>query len=230
MDSQNLLGDTVTIREPYTVLLHHFTELRELKARLETSSTHEADDAAKEKCKHIQVLLDFLDQKIQRVILPAQKRLQKEEPTVTFDDLWYLLRPGLLAYVTLKGIWLGCGIESVTFSPKDGAQPTRWEVKLWFQDNTWRGGDVGRAIKTIKVEEFDGEKLVTSLPIYPRDYLDKKDGGKRRQAFVKRGDRLCDILWKGYSYVNHNGKFIDDGEQEVTINCIKPIDPLADAA
>lgn len=213
--TQNLVGDTVTIREPYRVLMHHFPELQVLKAGLEENlSSVETDSTISEKCQHVQALLDFLHPEFQRIIVPAQKRLQKEAPTVTFDDVWYLLQPGLLSYIVLDGVGLGCVVKSVTFKQKNDSDPNRWEVCVWFQDNDWRTGSIGCAFKTINVEEFEGEKIVTSLPVFPRDYFDRKDNHERRRAFEKRGSLVCDILWKSYAYVNYDGKLKEEDSQE----------------
>ncbi|KAK2758235.1 hypothetical protein FQN54_004079 [Arachnomyces sp. PD_36] len=211
--SQNLLGDTVTVREPYGVLMHHLAGLKKVKSKLEEMRSRQIDDSIAEKSHHIQILLDFLDGDIQSTIKPAQKRLEKPAPTVIFDDIWYLLRPGLLSYFIHDGVWLGCVIKAVTRKMNDDALHV-WEVDVWFQDNSWTKGDIGGASAQVVIMEFDGEKFVTSLDVFPRDYFDSKDEGERKVAFQKRGGIVCDILWKGYSYVNHDGKLMDDSKQQ----------------
>lgn len=44
------------------------------------------------------------------------------------------------------------------------------------------------------ITKFSGKRQVTSLSIYPCTYADLLDGGKTRQAVVKRGKRAHQIL------------------------------------
>ncbi|KAK7536773.1 uncharacterized protein J3D65DRAFT_623379 [Phyllosticta citribraziliensis] len=210
--SQNFLGDTVTFREPFCALLHHIDELKALKTRLEEDQSLESSNPKNlEKCEHIQVLLDYLDPKIQREILPAQKRLQKAKPTVTYNDLWYLLRPGALSYHIHDNVWIGCVIQRAALVPGTGGQAHdkgHWEIYVWFQDSIWGTGWLATALKKVTVDHFEGEKLVLDLPVFPRDYFDIKDGNKRRSDYQKRGRLIRNILWKDHSYVNYNGKLM----------------------
>lgn len=218
INSQNLLGDTITVREPYHVLMHHAPELKRLKAELERQDALEkAGEDTIEKCRHIEVLLNFLEPKLQRIVPAATKRLQKEDPTVLFADIWFSLRPGCISYFSKNGVQHGCVIKKVSFRTKDDEQPNRWEVCVWFQDHAWRTAQrLGTVSETITIEEYDGEKRVMSLPVFPRDYHDRTDGGQRRKSFEDRGKVICDIIWKGHSYMNCKGKLMDETSQEVS--------------
>jgi hypothetical protein len=213
--SQNLVGDTVTIREPYAVLIHHASDLQQLHDQLTQSPGTERANAA-EKCRHIRILLDLLARKIDRSITPAQKRLEKATPTVIFKDLWYLLRPGLLSYFNHDGEWLGGVIQSVSFRDADDDEPAAWEVTVWFQDNSGSRQVNEYAPNTITIEDFDGERLATSLPVIPRDFYDRTDNGERKAAFIRRGERARDILWDRYIYAKYDGKLMDSAKSEVS--------------
>ncbi|GFF22121.1 ATPase family AAA domain-containing protein 3B [Aspergillus udagawae] len=207
--SQNLIGDKVTVHEPYMVLIHHIRELKELKARLESSLTADSDNRILEKCRHLQVLLDFLNLKFQRPLAQADKRLLKETPTVVFEDIWYLLKPGTLVYFLHDGLWLGGAIESVSRRSKDSDKKEAWIVNVLFQDVDFYKHALGRAPCCIIIEAFDGEKLVTSLPVLPCQFHDRQDNGTRRAAFQKRGALVADIVWSGYKYMKYSGTTMD---------------------
>lgn len=197
------------------MLLHHLAELQKVKSKLDEAPSEQISDNDAEKSRHIQVLLKFLEPDIQKTIKPAQKRLEKSVPTVTFDDIWYLLRPGLLCYFIHDGVWIGCVMKMVTKKNNEDGQAV-WEVETWSQDSRWTKAGIGCAIFKIDIAVFDGEKLVTSLSVFPRDYYDSKDETGRKAAFRKRGRFLCDILWNGgYSYVNYDGKLMTESDQQV---------------
>ncbi|KAL0254965.1 hypothetical protein SLS55_009489 [Diplodia seriata] len=210
--SQNLTGDTVTVHEPYCALVHYITELRDLKNRLAldrvTDPEQEPDDVSV-KYEHLRILLEYLEPHVERVALPARRRLRRDEPTTTFEDLWYLLRPGVLSYCTHDDEVLGCAIESVELETADNKEDRKWTVKVWFLGHRWKTARMRRALLDIEVPYFEGEKEVMKLPVYPREYFDKRDGGERKAKFQQRGAKACDIAWKGHSYLSYKGKFMD---------------------
>ncbi|GME41109.1 ATPAse AAA+ type core protein [Neofusicoccum parvum] len=215
--SQNLTGDTVTVHEPYCALVHYITELRDLKNRLSLDRVTEPDqepDDLSVKYEHLRVLLEFLDPHVERLILPARRRLKKETPTTTFEDLWYLLRPGTLSYCTHDSTLLGCAIESATLVEDKEKETKKWTVKVWFLGHRWKTARMRRALVEIEVPYFEGEKSVVELPVYPRDYFDNTDGGERREKFQKRGAKACAISWDGPSFLSYKGNFMDKDGQE----------------
>ncbi|GCB17690.1 ATPase family AAA domain-containing protein 3B [Aspergillus awamori] len=203
--SQNLVGDEVTVHEPYRVLIHHIRELRELRERLDTSIAANPVAHLLKKCLHLNVLLHFLDPIVQRVASSADKRLLKETPTVIFEDIWYLLKPGTLSYFLNDDIWLGGIIESVQYREKTDDVEEAWMVSVVFQDSSFHQHVVGRAPRQISIEAFDGEKVVTTLPVFPCQFHDSQDNGTRRAAFQRRGGLVRDIIWSGYKYMKYSG-------------------------
>ncbi|GKZ57903.1 hypothetical protein AnigIFM63309_004159 [Aspergillus niger] len=202
--SQNLVGDEVTVHEPYRVLIHHIRELRELRERLDTSIAANPVAHLLKKCLHLNVLLHFLDPIVQRVASSADKRLLKETPTVIFEDIWYLLKPGTLSYFLNDDIWLGGIIESVQYREKTDDVEEAWMVSVVFQDSSFHQHVVGRAPRQISIEAFDGEKVVTTLPVFPCQFHDSQDNGTRRAAFQRRGGLVRDIIWSGYKYMKYS--------------------------
>ena len=43
------------------------------------------------------------------------------------------------------------------------------------------------------IEPYEGERLVTSLPVFPCKYLDNTDGGCTRRMLIKRGQRTYEL-------------------------------------
>ncbi|KAK0637655.1 ATPase family AAA domain-containing protein 3 [Lasiodiplodia hormozganensis] len=213
---QNLTGDTITVHEPYCALVHHITELRNYSNNLALERTPAgADESEKTDAdvtyEHLQILLDFLDPHVEKTVLPARRRLKKDEATVTFDDLWYLMRPGSLAYAKYEDIWLGVMIKEAESLPADSeGAPPKWKITGWCMDNSWYTRCVGYAEVSVDIPFFEGEKHVTSLPIYPREFYDKTDANARREKFEARGRKMRDILWHGHAYVTYEGDCMDE--------------------
>ncbi|KAK0618657.1 hypothetical protein DIS24_g11657 [Lasiodiplodia hormozganensis] len=214
--SQNLTGDTITVHEPYCALVHYITELRNLSnnlalERAPTDSNEAEKTDADVKCEHLQILLDFLNPYVEKTVLPARRRLQKDVATVTFDDLWYLMRPGSLAYAKYEDIWLGVMIkEAESIAADSGDAPSKWKITGWLIDNSWSTHTVGYAEVRIDIPYFEGEKHVTTLPIFPREHHDKTDANARRDKFEARGRKMRDILWHGCAYVTYEGECMDE--------------------
>jgi len=214
--SQSMLGETITIREPYHVLAHHITELRDYHNRLALEKgglSLDADivDEAAIKWDHLKVLLDYLEPHIERTVLPAHRRLRKETPTTNFADIWYLLRPGALAYAKYDDTWLGCVIETVSFDENGGdVNGQKWTARVWLLDHSWNDARVCRATCEIEIEKFDGEKEVTELTVHPREYHDRVDGGVQRRQFEARGRRAAEMVWQGFAFQNYDGRAMTD--------------------
>lgn len=205
--SQNLVGETIIIPEPFAVLAHHADQLSGMLShdnQNETTSLEENTEMS-----HLSVLLNFMSSHVKPKYEPAKKRLMHPTtPTVAFKDVWYLLRPGLKAYFDFKGIWVGCIIETVLLMEKDtSAQtPERWEVTVWFMDIDYVANEVGPQRTNIYVNTFDGEREVTKLPVYPCDYYDRNDKGLRKRNFEARGQRMQKLIWSGHQLLHHDGE------------------------
>ena len=81
-------------------------------------------------------------------------------------------------------------------------------VKYWCLDSD--GKTLGRNLGIIYIYEYEGERQVTSLSVYPCRYLDSEDGGETRRALVERGRKVYKLLrgmpsqmwYDGYHYAS----------------------------
>ena len=119
------------------------------------------------------------------------ENLRKPKPTVAFDDLWLLFKPGLDLYwkfpaehfsdVATAGVLMGAEYDDDDFT-----------VKYWCLESD--GQTLGRDLGEIDIDRYEGERQVTSLSVYPCRYLDSEDGGKTRKTLVERGRRVYNLL------------------------------------
>jgi hypothetical protein len=195
--------------------MHHLSELEDLASR----STSEPDELEKEdratRCEHLHVLVDFLRPSFRKWCVPALERLSDVPPTVTFDDIWFLMKPGSMAYAIWDDHWIGCIIEKTKRLPAEPDDVESWSVKVRFLQVHWASDEIGFASFPIIIDKFDGERLVTNLPVFPCEFHDRQDDGARKDSFQKRGDRICELFWGGSRYLSYEGELMDDARPRV---------------
>lgn len=209
---QNLTGETITIHEPYGVLLHNWEKLGQIYASREDSPESIMDER-QTKIEHLGVLLEYLDPIVKSKLEPMQRRLGQDSPTTTWDDLWYLLRPGSQTYCKWDHQWIGCIVEDAKKCAPDAEDnlPERWKVKIWFLAMHWSYGTLVTVTKTIDIPKFEGEKKIEQLDIFPEKY----SKGERKREFETRGDQICDMLWRGYEYAHYDGELMSKKRKKV---------------
>ncbi|KAI8624701.1 hypothetical protein F5Y19DRAFT_452880 [Xylariaceae sp. FL1651] len=188
--------------------MHHMTDFERLIASDENYTELE----------HVQVLLEFLRPRYQQYYIPATKRYLSVQPTVTFDDVWVLMKPGSLAYAHWDGQTIGCVIgKSIHLPPIPSRDiPEQWSIQFWFLQVHWHSDQIGCTTLYAAVDRFDGEEPVTSLPIYPAEFLDANDQERTKQRFIERGRKVCDILWGESMYMEYDGECMDNFRQSYT--------------
>lgn len=215
--SQNLSGDIVIIYEPYWVLIHHEHHLRTLYDEI-SSPSQERSPADKEAAEHLRILLEFMKPQVEKIVPPIQKLLQNSAPTITFDALWYLLKPGTLAYCQYDGEWIGCVIMGVKGKQRDISSKIHyWNVRVWFLGydvkGLWRGYTKSSKEPEIKtkhsIEWYEGERDVTSLEVVPREYWDAIDNGERRAKFEARGAKKVKLMSTRFRQMSHKGESLE---------------------
>ena len=65
-------------------------------------------------------------------------------------------------------------------------------VEYWCLESD--GQTLGRDLGRISIDQYEGERQVTSLSVYPCRYLDSEDGGETRKNLVERGRRVYKLL------------------------------------
>ncbi|KAK8140098.1 hypothetical protein PG984_000164 [Apiospora sp. TS-2023a] len=170
------------------------------------------------KVKHVEVLLKFLRPKYERQFIAASNRLSSSQPTVRFEDMWILMKPGSLAYTNWDGQWIGCVIgKSTKLPPKPvHGYPQCWSIEYWFLQVHWPSDQIRFAINSVVINKFEGEQLVTSLPLYPADLHDAEDNGERKRHLTERGQRTHEILLDDSRYMSYEGECLTRSKQHIS--------------
>ncbi|KAI1298817.1 hypothetical protein F5Y03DRAFT_367129 [Xylaria venustula] len=190
------------------VLMHHISDLENATRSIKDSPELE----------HVQVLLEFLRPRYEQHYVPAKERLLSYPPTVRFDDLWVIMKPGSLAYTLWDGHRIGCVLgKMMRLHPKPSQDiPERWSIDFWFLQVHWPSDQIGCTRQTATINRFDGERPVISLPIYPADSLKIEDRDETKQRFINRGRKVCDILSGQSMYMEYDGKCMDHTKMQYT--------------
>lgn len=178
-----------------------------------------ASDGDSTEFEYVRLLLDFLRPRYQQHFVPVKQRSLEAMPTVKFDDLWVVMKPGSLACVDWYGHKIGCVVgKSIRLPPKPSLDlPERWSIDFWFLQVCWPSDQIECATGTAVVHYFDGESPITSLPIHLVEYLDTTEQDRMKQRFTDRGRKVCDILWGESMYMEYDGECMDHSRQRVSI-------------
>ena len=209
---QSLLGDTLSIKEPFSILVHFRKELQEYK-----------DDSEDDETKHhIEVLLKYLQDNLGEKILLEDQRYVKATPVATFEMLWMLYKPGMDVYANIDDQRGGFVVQScvnVTENAKFG-RPMPLKVMMWYLD--YDGRMMGRRPYEMSIIPFEGEREIASLKVVPAAFVDSIDPAPRKKL-EDRGEKFYGMLlgkqmdYKGFSMVAkqkpkryHEGRVIVD--------------------
>ncbi|KAF2432110.1 P-loop containing nucleoside triphosphate hydrolase protein [Tothia fuscella] len=152
---QDLTGDSVCIKWPYPILVHHYDELSEFRDRCKVTVDEELCRREKDAYKHINLLLDFLDLHVMESVRAEQHR--NKEDRNTFEWQWIDLKPGatiLTDMATGEDMVAGV-VQSVSGGTFD-TPSSPWLVTIW--NLVFDGDYLGRRRKQMTFEKFDGEQ------------------------------------------------------------------------
>lgn len=181
---QSLLGDTITIREPLSILVHYRKELQEYQETCEDAEMRH----------HLTVLLKYLETNLGDKILEEDARYKKPTPVATFEMLWMLYKPGKDVYAEIdeqRGGFVVQSSEPVT-KDREYGRPMPLKVKMWYLD--YNGIKVGRRQHEVTIAPFEGEREITSLKVIPAEFLDSMPDIAPRKALEARGEKFYSML------------------------------------
>lgn len=173
--------------------------------------------------QQMKVLIEFINTEIQeKMDYLTGGRCQK----VLFSDLWYLFKPGdeviersrrqafRVLRVTSPVHKAILPWRDFKASDSEGAPVSITCVYIDFD-----GKQLGPVTKEFIIKSFNGEKLVTSLEIYPLSFVKEdvgdnsnEDGTKLfRQRLIERGRMFLDVA--KVKHMHYNGNTIDTGDE-----------------
>jgi hypothetical protein len=203
----------LTFEEPYQLIVHHRKELEEYKSN---HPPEHPQDYREETNRHIDILLNFIEENLGAAIKAEEARHKKDPPLCTFEWLWLLFKPGEEAYMTDD------------FNP-DKKRAVVISKVLKHRDDKYEIDSFnikydGRYIDSSKwwsdLYTFEGEREVNWLILYPtrfhQEKLEKQDNLPLRDKLIGHGR----MYWKfcQQAYMEYSGKLADRGPNSKKFN------------
>ncbi|KAJ2904467.1 hypothetical protein MKZ38_007998 [Zalerion maritima] len=152
-----------------------------------------------EKRKHLKVLVKYLDKDYAQVKKSLYPMLQNG--LITFDLLWALWKPNTLAYTSTYG----CQDEPRVFKVETAEKHCSiMKGEFYYIEGKYfeyDGKQFGFGSMMEEVGDFRGAKKITSLGVYPLEYLKNRD--QARADLVERGKKFVSLA--GVHYKSHQG-------------------------
>jgi hypothetical protein len=221
--SQLLTGTNVRIKRPYRVLMHYFEELRAYRDTYQGDSQEDACN--EETARDLGILLDHLWPEYRREVVPELRNYEQSMPVATFDMLWLLFKPGEDVYTKVGERLQGFVVESAerkdkTYNPYGQPLRNRKDRYNRYIITVWRLAYTGRTVYREKhkfsILEYQGEREITSLDIYPAHFLDKTDGGVTRSNLEAQGTKYYDLIKKCPIHMTYEGTTVPGSKDTVT--------------
>ncbi|KAI4858888.1 hypothetical protein F4820DRAFT_467659 [Hypoxylon rubiginosum] len=168
---------------------------------------------------HLGCLLEFMD----TTIVEKQKYLEEHCKKVSFVDVWHLFRPGveviepgdkyMQCYRVVKVTTPKHKVIPRYFYPRSrnkGKGETTASIHCVYVD--FDGRLLGPVSKRFDISRFEGQKDVTSLPVYPLSLARNKTTTK--QTLVDRGERFLRVIRVGH--MHYSGLTLESRDEVVT--------------
>ena len=200
----NLSGLPVSINDPFMPLVHYMKELEEYKSN--HPNGHDKDFIFTTN-SHIDILLEFLEQRHGEGLRLERERHRRQPPVATFEYHWLLFRPGDQIFVLDRDKQDQEEIKPhlVALIQYPPYRNHALQYVIWNIDIDSVRCHLGPYFKMRSIHPFEGEKEVSSLGLYPRRLL--PDHSQEVQKFIARGKKVVSLFEP--SYMEYTGETLE---------------------
>lgn len=201
-----VVGDPVEIYEPFAILVHHWDELKSFREQFNPANVTEdtTNCELNDTYEDLGHLLSFLEDDMGEKVRTEQARWAQEVPKASFEMLWLLLKPGTDVYYDSGDGTKSAAVISYVSVSGANEQDRKYCVKFWQMHGA--GFNVRPYEHQRTYLRFHGEKAISDLHIFPKQYLD--DGGQLSQRLLDQGRLYCSLLEKKCMYFDGKGEAI----------------------
>lgn len=199
----DLYVTTITLEEPFEILVHHYDELQAYReARKPDSLTEDACAVSRSVYEHLGLLLKFLDERVMDDVRKEQARYARG--VATYQMLWLLFRPGSdCTRITFTGALSdrkgglfdrdGAIVDTVNTIKTPDGDVTKYTINTW--DLRYDGNEMGRTASANVINHFDGEMELSKLAVLPVQYSPlAPDGTNAKNYLTKKGEIFYKLL------------------------------------
>ncbi len=197
---------------PYEDLYHYKDALLDYKKNHHPTKERHTEEYNTECDRHIDVLIDYLYSQQKVNLRQAEERWSREVPTTTFHSFWLLMKPGSDVYIKEHGLLNSYVVEGFNGGVSESGKPNNYTVLVW--NLAFNGTHVTRVSQGIEVPVFDGEREISSLPVFPIRFHERGHGASLREELLQRGKKYFDLV-KGPAFRSYTGLGLDTGLRRV---------------
>lgn len=189
--------------------------------------------SAGDQANYLRCVVDFIDTELQDIRNLRSCINNATLKNIVFDDLWHLFSPGELILASNRGHYQAYRVLHVSggrplFSSErpiggdgDYKEPTSEDNhKDWTRSDfvidcfstCFNGEEIAALPRQFAIAEFDGERAITLLAVFPWKFVD--DAAAVRQRLLKRGKKFKDVA--GVSHQKYAGLTMGTPPEEVT--------------
>lgn len=177
--SIHLGGQILVLKEPFSIIAHHMQAL----------------ELCYDPSGHTGIFLTFMRESIFKDWV-REEEARNAKDLCTFQMLWLLFKPGDTVYAEVDGDLLAFVIVSV--EPPDGILSSSKVSNQWYEMRVWNldfdGRYVGRRVRTLYIEHFEGERDIRTLKLIPCRFVDNQDGDTTRTKLQDLGKQWYELL------------------------------------
>ncbi|TPX12710.1 uncharacterized protein E0L32_000887 [Thyridium curvatum] len=190
--SQKFNTEDLVIEEPYMLLQHHVEELKSIRELSEQGLGVEPRNAEQElkfqESQHLAALLNFLQKSSATDI--EEERERHKRGMCTFRMLWLLFKPGTTVYADICGTLSAYVVRK--FKIFRGGYSKEYNISIW--NLVYDGKYVGRSKSMVTIAQFEGERQIQSMKVFPSEFHDREDGGRLRQQLETNGESWFSLI------------------------------------
>lgn len=197
---------------PFLDLYHHKNDLLRYKNEGSDSKSRHTEKDNKECDRHIDILLEWLYGQKHMDLASEESRWSKKTPTTTFNTFRLLMKSGVDVYVQHDGRLDAYVVERLSGGPQTSVVSS-YTVTVWKL--SFNGTHLTRLSEEIIVPVWDGERDITSLPLFPtRFYKDEEGSQSLEKRLIERGRKYFRFS-KGPIFQEYTGRGSRTGFKQV---------------
>jgi hypothetical protein len=188
---------------PYTDLFYHKDDLLEYKNSSNSTKLRHTREYNDECERHIDILVEYLYSQEKINLHHVEADWKMETPVTTFESLWLLMKPGADVYVKEHGSINAYVVDGWGGGIVNSSLVEEYQIVVW--NLNFNGTNIMKQSKTISIPPFDGNREITSLPLFPiRFYKEKQGQISLEEQLVQRGKKFVQLA-KGPAFREYNG-------------------------
>ena len=188
----SFLEKTVTIAEPYAILIHHEKELASYRKRFAPGTSlpeNQRCERKRDTYEHLGILEKFLQDRMGPSISAEKQRHARGH--ATFEMLWMLYKPGTDVYLYHNARGLSAAVVMFTDEESRRRDSNVLGLKFWYMQ--YNGKYLGRERSSRDLARYDGEKEIAKLDVFPCQFLNEdtaQEGFKSQRTQIEERGKM----------------------------------------